>query len=193
MRVGIKECVLLISSDCADTTWVCEASANISDAYDVEYVNKLPAALERIDKGGVSAVLLDLDRPDRQGIAAFEKLISAAPDIPILILSGVETEAIARQTLERGAQDYILKTDLHGFRLSRTVGAMIERKAIDEAAFLLQQRAEVTLLCTGDAVLMTDVCNRITEMNPAAEKLTGWTHQKAVGRPLGDVFQIIDG
>jgi DNA-binding NarL/FixJ family response regulator len=50
--------------------------------------------------------------PDHHGIGTFEKFFAAAPDIPMLLLSGTETESIARQALEHGAQDYILKNHL---------------------------------------------------------------------------------
>jgi hypothetical protein len=52
-----------------------------------------------------------------------------------LLLSGTETESIARQALERGAQDYILKNHLDEFRLRRVVRGMIERKAAGDTAF----------------------------------------------------------
>jgi diguanylate cyclase (GGDEF)-like protein/PAS domain S-box-containing protein len=64
--------------------------------------------------------------------------------------------------------------------------------AAQDVAFRQQQRAEVTLSCTGDAVLTTDTSGQVTELNPAAETLTGWTSEEAIGRKLGDVFQIID-
>jgi DNA-binding NarL/FixJ family response regulator len=87
--------------------------------------------------------------PDHHGIGTFEKLFAAAPDIPMLLLSDdTETESVARQALERGAQDYILKNHLDEFRVRRVVRGMIERKAAGDTAFRQQQRAEVTLSCT---------------------------------------------
>jgi PAS domain-containing protein len=74
--------------------------------------------------------------------------------------------------LERGAQDYILKNHLDEFRVRRVVRGMIERKAAGDTAFRQQQRAEVTLSCTGDAVLTTDMSGQVTELNRAAETLT---------------------
>jgi diguanylate cyclase (GGDEF)-like protein/PAS domain S-box-containing protein len=189
----LKKCVLLIACDPADTRLVVKASTRVcEESLDIEGVSTLSSGVERIRKGGVLAVILDLEKPDQHGIATFEKLFAAAPDIPMLLLSGTETESIARQALERGAQDYILKNHLDEFRLRRVVRGMIERKAAEDVAFRQQQRAEVTLSCTGDAVLTTDTSGQVTELNPAAETLTGWTSEDAIGRKLGDVFQIID-
>ena len=101
---------------------------------EVESVNKLADALERIGQGGVRAVIMDIEMPE--GFASFEKLLSAAPHVPIMILSGSETECIARQAVEQGAQDYVLKNQLEEFRLGRVVRRMIELKAKEEAAIL---------------------------------------------------------
>jgi PAS domain S-box/PAS domain S-box/PAS domain S-box len=51
---------------------------------------------------------------------------------------------------------------------------------------------DLTLHSIGDAVLSTDARGAITRMNPVAEHLTGWTIDEATGRPLSDVFQIVD-
>jgi diguanylate cyclase (GGDEF)-like protein/PAS domain S-box-containing protein len=51
----------------------------------------------------------------------------------------------------------------------------------------------VTLNSIGDAVLSTDILGNVSYLNVVAEKMTGWTCAEALGRPLGEVFQIIDG
>jgi len=54
-------------------------------------------------------------------------------------------------------------------------------------------RAEATLNSIGDAILCTDVDGKVTYLNIDAEKMTGWSRDAAAGRPLADVFNIIDG
>ncbi len=54
------------------------------------------------------------------------------------------------------------------------------------------QRHSITLKAIGDAVIATDAAGRVELLNPVAEALTGWTEQEAVGRPLGEVFRIIN-
>jgi PAS domain-containing protein len=50
----------------------------------------------------------------------------------------------------------------------------------------------VTLNLIGDAVINTDIAGNVTYLNAAAEKMTGWTRTEASGKPLADVFEIID-
>jgi len=191
MKIVPTECVLLIQCNPADVRLITKALiAPPHRILEVESVNKAPDAHERIGQGGVRVVIMDIEMPE--GFARFEELLSAAPNIPILILSGTETECIARQAVEHGAQDYILKNQLEEFRLGRVVRSMIELKAKEEAAIEQQQRADVILSCTGDAVLISDVAGFVRHLNEPAELLTGWSCQEAIGRSLDEVFQTID-
>lgn len=65
-------------------------------------------------------------------------------------------------------------------------------KEAEEAIAGSEQNLAVTLQSIGDAVIATDAGSRITRINPVAEKLTGWSAAEAIGRPLPEVFQIID-
>jgi PAS domain S-box-containing protein len=55
-----------------------------------------------------------------------------------------------------------------------------------------EQRLAVTLNAIGDGVIATDADARVTVLNPMAEKLTGWTQAEAMGRPVDEVFRIIN-
>jgi diguanylate cyclase (GGDEF)-like protein len=191
MNIERRECVLLIHCNPADVRLISKALKTPSHRIlEIESVNKVDDALERIRKGGVRAVIMEIEMPG--GFASFEELLSAAPHMPILILSGTETECIARQAVEQGAQDYLLKNQLEEFRLGRVVRSMIELKAKEEAAIQQKQRADVILSCTGDAVLISDAAGIIRHLNEPAELLTGWSCPEAVGRSLEEVFQTID-
>ncbi len=54
------------------------------------------------------------------------------------------------------------------------------------------ERLQSTLASIGDGVIRTDASGRIDYLNPTAERLTGWRADDAVGRPLGEVFQVVD-
>jgi diguanylate cyclase (GGDEF)-like protein/PAS domain S-box-containing protein len=186
--------VLLISDDAADARLIRKALAEPTGSeWHLERVRLLSDGLKRLRKEGIAAVLLDLFLPDSQGIETFEALFEAAPLLPILVLANPENEDIAWQATQRGAQDHLLKDHLDAYWLPRILRSVIERKAAEEALFLEKERAQVTLNSIGDAVLSTDNAGNVTYLNQVAEEMTGWSCQEAIGRPLDDVFQIIDG
>jgi diguanylate cyclase (GGDEF)-like protein/PAS domain S-box-containing protein len=187
--------ILLIQDDPADTNAVRTA---LNGSFQIEWVRSCSAGLERLAQErkqrtvAIGAVLLDLMLPDCQGIETFDRLFLAAPHIPILVLSGAQHEEVAKLAVQHGAQDYLLKNHLDAYLLSKALGSMIERAAIAEALFNEQERAQVTLNSIGDAVMSTDVEARVTYLNTVAEKLTGWSRKEAAGRPVTEVFRIID-
>ncbi|MDP9120890.1 MAG: EAL domain-containing protein, partial [Acidobacteriota bacterium] len=67
-----------------------------------------------------------------------------------------------------------------------------KRKADEEALAQEKERAQVTLASIGDGVIRTDAHGVVDYLNPVAERLTGWSVAEACGRPVGEVFRVID-
>jgi diguanylate cyclase (GGDEF)-like protein/PAS domain S-box-containing protein len=195
--------ILLIQNDGADADTVREALINARDAsFRVVWVRHCANGLRVLaqkkaqashDVNCIAAILVDLVLPDSSGIETFYRLSQAAPRIPMLILTAAQDEDIAKLAVQRGASEYLLKDHLDPYLLPKAVGSMIERAVYAEALFEEKERAQVTLNSIGDAVMSTDVSCRITYLNCVAEHLTGWSQQEAMGRPLEEVFRIVDG
>lgn len=186
--------VLLIANDPAAAAAIRAAlRADTAGSFEVEWVSLLSEGLERVRKKGIAAVLLELNLSDNCGIDTFDKMFTAAPDVPILVLGGTDHEALAKQAVGRGAQDYLLPNHLDSYSLPRALRNAIERKAVEDALYVEKERALVTLNSIGDAVLCTDIIGNITYLNLVAETMTGWGRDEATGRPLAEVFRIIDG
>jgi diguanylate cyclase (GGDEF)-like protein/PAS domain S-box-containing protein len=187
--------ILLIQDDPTDNNAVRTA---LNGSFQIDWVRSCSAGLERLAQARkqrtvpIGAMLVDLMLPDCQGIETFDRLFLAAPQIPIMVLSGAQDEALAKLAVQHGAQDYLLKNHLDAYLLSKALGSMIERAAIAEALFNEQERAQVTLNSIGDAVMSTDVDSRVTYLNTVAETLTGWSRKEAAGRPVTEVFRVID-
>jgi sigma-B regulation protein RsbU (phosphoserine phosphatase) len=94
----------------------------------LEFTDRLAAALARLSAGGIGLILLDLSLPDSQGMATFARLAAQAGQVPILVLSGLDDEALALRTVQEGAQDYLLKGHIDGQLLVRAMRYAIERK-----------------------------------------------------------------
>src|SRR5271170_94096 len=159
----------------------------------VEWVTSLAQGLERLKSAAISVVLLDLFLPDSVGVETFDRLLRAAPRIPILILSSLADENVALYALRRGATDYLLKGHLGGYSLPQTLRNIIERGSAKEALFVETERARITLDSIGDAVLSTDLAGNVSYLNRVAETMTGWSQTEATGQPLGKILRIIDG
>jgi diguanylate cyclase (GGDEF)-like protein/PAS domain S-box-containing protein len=191
---AISRGILLISNDPAAAHSICAAlSATDGQEFEVEWVHQLSEGNDRLCKKGIAAVLLDLDLPDSNGIETFDNLFKTETDIPTLIIGSSANESLAKQAVDRGAQDYILSDHFDSYSLPRAVRYAIERKSGEAALYHERERAVVTLNSIGDAVLCTDVSGNITYLNLVAESMTGWHRNEAIGRPLAEVFKIIDG
>ncbi len=105
----------------------------------------------------------------------------------------MDDEEICKEALLQGAQDYILEGHLDSYSFGRAIRNIIEGELARHELFAEKERAQVTLNSIGDAVLSTDISGNVTYLNVVAERMTGWTLKEALGRPLGEVFQIIDG
>jgi len=137
-------------------------------------------------------VLLDLGLPDAQGLEAVRRARAVAPRVPLVVLTGLDDESLATLALQEGAQDYLIKGQIETRGLLRALRYAIERKTMEEALFVVKERAQVTLNCIGDAVVCTDISGNVTFLNLVAEKMTGWPWEEALGRPMGEVFHIQD-
>ena len=67
-------------------------------------------------------VLLDLFLPDSQGLQSFVQVHTQSPDVPIVVLSGMNDESLALDTVKQGAQDYLVKGQVHGTVLWHAIG-----------------------------------------------------------------------
>jgi diguanylate cyclase (GGDEF)-like protein/PAS domain S-box-containing protein len=140
----------------------------------------------------VDIVLLDLGLPDVQGLEAVRRAHAAAPRIPLVVLTGLDDESLGAQALREGAEDYLIKGQIETRGLLRALRYAIERKIMEEALYVEKERAQVTLDSIGDAVICTDIAGNISFLNAVAERMSGWPWQEAVGRPMAEVFRILD-
>jgi PAS domain S-box-containing protein len=189
--------VLLVLSDAAEAKAIRRSLVNSRDGpIKVEWVCRCAHARSRLGSPGggeIAAVVVDLSLPDSQGIHTFDTLLRASPHVPILVLSHLRDEDVARLAVQHGAQDYLLQERLDGYSLSKALSTMLERTAYAKAMSLERERAQVTLSSIGDPVISTDIAGNVTYLNAVAESMTGWSRQEASGRPLQEVLRIIDG
>ena len=81
----------------------------------------------------LDAVLLDLSLPDSQGLETIGRLAVVAPNVPIVVLTGIADEGIAMEAVRCGAQDYLLKGQADGAMIARAIRYAINRQQAEEA------------------------------------------------------------
>jgi len=171
-----------------------EALLNAKDGpFQGEWVQSLSQGVERLREGKIWAIFASLSLPDSQDLDTIDKLLQVSPGVPILVMGGAADEDLSTEALRRGAKDYPLNGHIGTYSFGRAIRNMAERKTAEEVLFIEKERATVTLNSIGDAVLSTDMLGNVTYLNVVAEKITGWKCAEALGRPLGEVFHIIDG
>jgi DNA-binding response OmpR family regulator len=97
---------------------------------DVEVADRLSSALERLGAGKYDIILSDLGLPDSFGLDTFVKVHSICPDVPIIILTGLDDETGALEAVRRGAQDYLVKSRINSTNLVRVIRYAIERQKL---------------------------------------------------------------
>lgn len=102
-----------------------------SGSFSVVHVTSLKEALDCLQGQGYEAALLDLTLLDTQGLATLQWIRSAFPTLPIVILSGLNDEALALEAMQHGAQDYLIKGQVDGRILERSIRYAIERQRIE--------------------------------------------------------------
>ncbi len=100
-----------------------------SDVF-VNCVPRLSDALACLDAETPSLVLLDLNLPDSHGAETFRRIMQKAPNVPVVILSGQDDEALAIKAVHQGVQDYLVKGDITGKQLERALRYAVERQGL---------------------------------------------------------------
>lgn len=127
--------VLLIEDNPGDAKLVevlLEANNNTNKYFDLICVGLLSEAFPILEQGGISAILLDLGLPDGNGLDSLTQIYTAALTIPIVVLSAEEDELLAIQSVQLGAQDFLVKSGISELVLRRSLYYAIERKNLLE-------------------------------------------------------------
>jgi len=97
---------------------------------DVEVVNRLSSALKHLGGMKYDVILSDLGLPDSWGLDTFAKVHSACSDAPIIVLTGLDDEAVALEAMQQGAQDYLVKSHINSINIVRIIRYAIERQKL---------------------------------------------------------------
>ncbi|HEX2054918.1 MAG TPA: PAS domain S-box protein, partial [Nitrospiraceae bacterium] len=141
--------------------------------FKLTHVDRLADGISCLQKGGIDVVLLDLSLPDSYGFETLNRMHAEAAGIPIVVLTGIEDEALGLQLIQHGAQDYLVKGQVTAPLLQRSL-----RYAVERARMANELREKTTLLqsvldSVADGVVMADETGAFKVWNPAAYRIVG--------------------
>jgi signal transduction histidine kinase/DNA-binding response OmpR family regulator len=186
--------VLLIEDNQADALLIQEMLRQATGGrFNIHHVARLSMGLAQLANASYDLVLLDLSLPDSHGFASFEQVQAQVPQTAIIVLTGLDDKHVALQAVSQGAQDYLVKDNVDGDRLKRSMRYAIERKRAAEALHQRQAQLEalhdVTLEITSQLELeelFHSVIERAVELIDAKAGLLG------LYRPEQDVVEFVE-
>jgi PAS domain S-box-containing protein len=172
-----------------------------STGYLCDQASTAAEALDLLNKNKYSCVLTDLVMPGKNGLDLLRDVTDNFPDIVVVLISGQNDVENVRKAMRNGAYDYVVKPLTISEILSTVQGALGRRHEFlqekNERASL-EERVEIGLVeslifediikSTIDGIMITDLGGRVIMVNPAFEKLTGYSKKELVGT-IAPVFR----
>ena len=133
---------LLLVEDSPGDTRLLREMLNEQNSLNVQltHLECMSEAEKFLAENAVDIILLDLGLPDAQGLEAIRRAHVAAPGVPLVVLTGLDDEALAVQALQQGVQDYLIKGQIETRGLLRALRYAIERKTMETAALAMARK-----------------------------------------------------
>ena len=107
-------------------------------SFELTHLLRMSEAETYLAKGGVDIILLDMGLPDGHGLDTVMRARAAAPDVPLIVLTGLDDEALAAEAMTHGAQDYLIKGQIESRALPRALRHAIDRHRLQAETDLIQ-------------------------------------------------------
>ena len=121
--------ILLIEDNPGDTKSIIEMLKEADDnRYEVVHTTRLDDGIKIIVRDDFDLILLDLGLPDSEGMDTFNIMKYNAPDIPIIVLTGLKEDIFAVSAVGRGAQDYLVKDEIDSKLLATSIDNAMKSK-----------------------------------------------------------------
>lgn len=135
--------VLLVEDNPGDGRLVqLMADEQADSVNEMVWVEDLCEGLSCLQCHDIDLVLLDLNLPDSRGLWTLEAILAQAPNVPVVVLTGLADEQLAVDAVRHGAQDYLVKGEVDGRLLARAIRYAVERKSIQSQLWQQKEAAE---------------------------------------------------
>ncbi|CAN5188290.1 hypothetical protein BH10CYA1_BH10CYA1_41310 [soil metagenome] len=162
--------------------------------FEVESVSRLKPGLDRVARGQIDVVLLDMNLPDSSGIDTLKAALAVATSTPIVVLSGLNDAVTGVEAVQCGAQDYVVKGQVNTDSLFRVLRYAIERKHLEAQANQrlreaqdAESRLAAALGSMSEGFCQLDIDGKPAYINAAAIKILGYSHEELMDKNIHDV------
>jgi diguanylate cyclase (GGDEF)-like protein/PAS domain S-box-containing protein len=167
--------VLLVCAEPAQQAHVRAAvDAVRGQPHRLKTVDTMTAALAEVRTGRVEALLLDLNLPDSTGVTSFLRLQPRASGIPIVVLVAPQEEDLGKQSVDRGALDYLVKGEVTAQLVDKVLRYATERTHTLKALKASEQRYRELFQNVTAGVFQTTVDGKFMAANPALVRMLGY-------------------
>ncbi len=132
--------VLLVEDNAGDARLLREMfSKETPGSFELSHLTHMRDAEVRLANGGVDIVLLDMGLPDGHGLETLRRARAAAPEVVMIVMTGLEDEELAAEAMKEGAQDYLIKGQIENRALPRALRHAIERQRMQVETDLIRK------------------------------------------------------
>ena len=180
--------ILLVEDNPGDAVIINEMLKEIYlENFQLIHFKRLEEGVKHVNED-FDIVLLDLNLPDSRGIETFNTMNKYAPEMPIIILTGLLDEELAINIVAEGAQDYLVKGNIDKELLSRSIKYSIERKRIEMDLRKSEEKYRAMVEKIESGLFLINAKNEINYVNSQMADMLGYDMDELLNR---DVFSFI--
>jgi len=185
--------ILIVEDDMGDTKLLHrllhQSALPISD---VKCVERLDTALGLLGKGNFDVVFLDLGLPDSRGIDSVSAVNAKAPDVPIIVLSGLDDAEMGATAVQKGVEDYLVKGQVDSDLLAHAVRYAIERRQTRKILDRKQKHLEAIFDAVPIGMLLVDENLIVRRVNDTIRQMVHKDYLEIINLRIGNALRCIN-